>query len=216
MKKIIIIIITVILVAVVVIIVVKPKSDDREFEASVVKETDSGGFVVFPSLAKYGYFQKTGPAIPAEIELKNNCAEDLVEQGDDKYCYLDKKKPDGMTVDELLSQKDSGVVEIYFHIPDSVSNTDNAKVEIEMICSSGIGLYFLTEFNEWARFGEGLPSEEYKPDGSYGYLSCRYNAKERKSISLPINIYDGKAGVRILKSEATAYALIDSAKLIIE
>jgi hypothetical protein len=216
MKKIIIGVTTIILIVVIVVIVLSLKSDDKKSEAPVVEEADFSGSIIFPSSAKYGYFQKTEPTIPAKIDLKNDCTKDLIEQGDEKYCYVDKKKPDDMTADELLDQKDSGVVEIYFNIPDSISNTDNAKVEIEMICSSGIGLYFLTEFNEWARFGENLPSEEYKPDGSYGYLSCRYNAKERKSVSLPIKIYNGKAGVRILKEEATAYALIDSAKLIIE
>lgn len=164
--------------------------------------------VVFPSAAIQGYKKQKGPSVPAgELETSEDCKAGVLTGNDEGYCAVSQA--------DAGWEKGTGVVEIYFEIPSNIDakSIRETTVNLNLICSSGVGLYSLTEFGQWARFGRDLPSQAYKPDGSYGYLSCSYGAAERKSVSLPIEVHDLKAGIRIVKEEATAFAFIDKATL---
>ncbi len=164
--------------------------------------------VVLPSTAIQGYKKQSGPSVPAgELDVSEDCKAGVLTGNDEGYCAVSQ-------ADERW-EKGAGVVEIYFEVPPDIDakSIRETTINLNLICSSGVGLYSLTEFSQWARFGRDLPSQAYKPDGSYGYLSCLYGAAERKSVSLPIEVHDSKAGIRIVKEEATAFAFIDEATL---
>ncbi len=164
--------------------------------------------VVLPSAAIQGYKKQSGPSVPAgDLDTSEDCKAGVLTRNDEGYCAV-SQADDGW-------ERGAGVVEIYFEVPPDIDAKSIRKtiVNLNLICSSGVGLYSLTEFGQWVRFGRDLPAQAYKPDGSYGYLSCSYGAAERKSVSLSIEIHDSKAGIRIVKEEATAFAFIDEATL---
>jgi len=185
----------------------------QETQKPSIQEVEPGKFEVLPTLAKYGIVEKKEAVLPVKVDLKEDCTKALIKEGE--YCYISGKEAENLGP---LTDISVGLSEIYFEIPQNIDENllNNAKVEIDLICLSGLGLYFTTESEEWARFGRKLPSQEYRADGSYGYLSCRYEKKEQRIITLPIEIHNRRAGVRIVQEEDRAYALINSVKLILE
>ena len=164
--------------------------------------------VVLPSVAIEGYKKQSGPSVLAgELDVSTDCKAGVLMGNDEGYCAVSQAN-EGW-------ERGTGVVEIYFEVPSDidVKNIRETTVNLNLICFSGVGLYSLTEFGQWARFGRDLPPQAYKPDGSYGYLSCSYSGAELKSVSLPIEVHDSKVGIRIVKEEATAFAFIGEATL---
>jgi hypothetical protein len=209
MNKILLVVIGVLLVTLVVTgvyFVTKQLSNNNTSEPITAGSSNKSAEIA-PSSAIQGYKEQSGPSVPAgPLDLNEDCIGGLLKEKDEKFCAVSKQS-EGW-------ERGAGVAEIYFDIPTSINEKKiiSAKVDLNMICTSGLGLYSFTEFQQWIRFGKDLPTQAYKPDGSYGYLSCA-TAAERRTLSLPIEINDSKVGVRIVKEEASASALIDKATL---
>lgn len=167
--------------------------------------------VMYPSLAIQGYKQQSGSAVPAgELDAKEDCTKNVTKVGDEQYCAV-SGEGEGW-------QRGAGVAELYFDIPKSLFPRErsifDARIDLDLVCASGLGIYHQNNLGEWVRFGSDLPRQEYKPDGSYGYLSCARGG-EQKHITLPVTLYGNSVGVRVVKEEERAFALIDKAMLTI-
>lgn len=189
-------------------VVETPTPIEKEVSSASPSPALTKNVVVLPSLAIQGYKQMKGGSVPAgELDASEDCKAGVLTGNDEGYCAVSQA--------EEGWERGAGVVEIYFDIPRDIDakSIRETTINLNLICSSAVGLYSLNELGQWVRFGKDLPSQTYKPDGTYGYLSCSYGATERKSVSLPIEVHDSKAGVRIVKEEATAFAFVDEATL---
>lgn len=151
-----------------------------------------------------GYKAQVGPSVPAgKLENSADCLQGLKEGSDEKYCVVEKPKGNLGYV--------SGVVEIYFEIPDEYADTSSFSytAHIELGCKSALNILEETKYLEWKKIGNDLNAGGYKPDGTYGYLSCPFDGLSDTVVDVPVTAHDGKVGIRIVEAESTARALVD-------
>lgn len=111
-----------------------------------------------------------------------------------------------------------GVAEFHFQLPQDVDRNAIVSVtaKIDMFCSGGLGIYVMNEIGGWARIGADLPSDQYRPDGSYGYLSCGSGQQKKMLTFTPLlNEGSDEFAFRLTEDELSAEALIDQVSVVI-
>lgn len=172
-----------------------------------VEELKVGEITLRPDFALCGSKFQAGPLISGDWEKMTNCTQEVT-NSDKVYGYA-------RTVE---GEAGRGVTEILFLLPEYIEfeKVISVTTKIEMWCKGGIGINVLTELGEWTRIGKDLPSEGYKPDGSYGYLACGYDSMEQKTINVTESIHGIEFGVRVSEDEMTSEAWVDRVSSVVK